>query len=212
MNEYAARHIKVLVVGNPANTNALVCMTNAPSLPKSAFTAMTRLDENRAYAQVADKLNVPISSMANISVWGNHSITQYPSVEYATVHGKPMRAAIGDDAWLKGEFLLSNQQRGGAIIKARGASSAASAAKAAVDHMRDWNLGTPPGTVSSMGVCSDGNTYGVPEGLIYSFPCICKDGKYAIVTGLKIDDYSRTLIDKSANELVEERGMSLGGK
>lgn len=216
LDKYAKKDVKILVVGNPANTNALICMKNAPSIPRSQFTAMTKLDENRAIIQIANKLGVPQSKISGVGVFGNHSITQYPSVRNAFITDypnpgdrTPVREALNDDAWLEGDFLKSNQQRGAAIIKARGGSSAASAAKSAVDHMREWVLGTPAGQVSSMGVCSDGNPYGVPDDLIYSFPCVCENGEWKIVGGLKIDDYSRACIDKSAKELGDEKAMAL---
>lgn len=204
INTYANKNVKVLVVGNPANTNALICMKNAPSIPRENFTAMTRLDQNRAYSQVAAKTNSSIDDMEGLAVWGNHSITQYPNVTHAKIRGRGMSEVINDDAWLKGEFLSCVQKRGGAIIKARGKSSAASAAKAAVDHMRDWVLGTG-GRVVSMGVLSDGNPYQVPEGINYSFPVTCNNGKWEIVHGLSIDGYSRGKIDASAKELMQER-------
>jgi malate dehydrogenase len=209
LDTYASKDCKVLVVGNPANTNAMIAMRNAPSIPKQNFTAMTRLDQNRAYSQVADKINAPISSLYNLAVWGNHSKTQYPCVDHATVHtsagSKSMKEAVNDSKWLEGEFLTEVQNRGGAIIKARGASSAASAAKAAVDHVNEWVTGTPAGTVSSMAVISDGNSYGIPAGIIYSFPCVCVNGVWRIVEGLVIDAYSRNLMDASAKELLEEQ-------
>jgi len=213
LNDYANRNCKILVVGNPANTNALICMKNAPSLPKKNFTAMTRLDQNRAEAQVAQKLGVPVSQVTGVAVWGNHSKTQYPSVRHAKVRTasgeKSVRAALNNDAWLQKEFLETVQDRGAAIIAARKSSSAASAAKAAVDHVREWVLGTPAGTVSSMAVISDGNPYGVPGDLIYSFPCVCQNGEWRIVTGLEIDAYSKNLMDVTAKELIEERTMAL---
>jgi len=212
LEKYASRDVKVLVVGNPANTNALIAMKNAPSIPRKNFTAMTRLDQSRAYSQIAAKCGVPISKITNLAIYGNHSKTQYPDVSHAVINdhpypgqSTPVQTAVNDDEWLQTTFLTTNQQRGAAIIKARGASSAASAAKAAVDHMREWMLGTPAGTVSSMGVCSDGNPYGIPDDLIYSFPCVCENGEWKIVGGLKVSDYSRKLMDATAAELVSER-------
>jgi len=216
LNSYANKHVKVLVVGNPANTNALIAMKNAPNLSRRNFTAMTRLDQNRAQAQIAQRLNVSINQVTGIVVWGNHSKTQYPSIRHAkvAVDGKssPVRAAVNNDAWLQKEYLETVQDRGAAIIAARKSSSAASAAKAAVDHVREWVLGTPEGTVSSMAVISDGNSYGVPADLIYSFPCVCKNGEWKIVTGLEIDDYSRNLMEATAKELIEERTMASAKK
>lgn len=210
LDQYAARDVKVLVVGNPANTNALIAMKNAPSLPRSCFTAMTRLDQNRAYGQIAKKTGTSLEQMNNLAIFGNHSKTMYPSVRYGSVAGKPMQGAIGDEQWLQKDFLNTVQQRGAAIIKARKGSSAASAAKAAVDHMREWVLGTPEGTFSSMAVVSDGNSYGIPDDLVYSFPCVCKNGQWKIVEGLPVDDYSRKLMDATAKELSEEKAAALG--
>jgi len=177
---------------------------------------MTRLDQNRAQAQIAQRLNVSINKVTGIAVWGNHSKTQYPSIRHAKVEveGKtsPVRAAVNNDAWLQKDYLETVQDRGAAIIAARKSSSAASAAKAAVDHVREWVLGTPEGTVSSMGVVSDGNSYGIPADLIYSFPCVCRNGEWKIVTGLEIDDYSRNLMEATAKELIEERTMATAKK
>jgi malate dehydrogenase len=217
LNKFASRNVKVLVVGNPANTNALIAMKNAPNLPRQNFTAMTRLDQNRAQAQIAQKLGVSVTQVTGIAVWGNHSKTQYPSIRNGKVtdaSGKstPIRTAVGNDAWLQKEYLDTVQDRGAAIIAARKSSSAASAAKAAVDHVREWICGSPEGTVASMGVISDGNTYGVPADLIYSFPCVCKNGEWKIVNGLDIDAYSRNLMDVTAKELIEERTMALAKK
>jgi malate dehydrogenase len=201
----AKRDVKVLVVGNPANTNALIAMSNAKELDPGRFTAMTRLDHNRAVAQLAAKAGVHTTSVTKMTIWGNHSATQYPDVFHAEVDGQPAFAAVGSDqAWLEGEFIPTVQQRGAAVIKARGLSSAASAANAAVDHVRTWSLGTAEGDWVSMGIPSDGS-YGVPEGIISSFPVTCRDGAYEIVQGLDIDDFSRARIDKSTAELVEER-------
>ena len=201
----AQRDVKVLVVGNPANTNCLIAQRNASDLDPRRFTAMTRLDHNRAVAQLAAKAGAHSTDVRKMTIWGNHSATQYPDVFHAEVAGQPGFAAAGQDqAWLEGEFIPTVQQRGAAIIKARGLSSAASAANAAVDHVRSWVLGTPDGDWVSMGVVSDGS-YGVPEGIITSFPCTAKDGEYQIVQGLDIDDFSRARIDASNQELVDER-------
>jgi malate dehydrogenase len=205
LSRSASRAVKVLVVGNPANTNALIAQRNAADLDPSCFTAMTRLDHNRAIAQLAAKAGVHGTSVTRMTIWGNHSATQYPDVFHAQVDGQPAFAAVGDDqAWLEGDFIPTVQQRGAAVIKARGSSSAASAANAAVDHVRSWSLGTPEGDWVSMGIPSDGS-YGVPEGIISSFPCTCSGGRYEIVQGLEIDDFSRAKIDASAQELVDER-------
>jgi malate dehydrogenase len=205
LSRSAKRDVKVLVVGNPANTNALIAQSNAKDLDPGRFTAMTRLDHNRAVAQLAAKAGVHSTDVTKMTIWGNHSATQYPDVFHAEVSGKPAFDAVGkDQAWLEGDFIPTVQQRGAAIIKARGLSSAASAANAAVDHIRTWSLGTADGDWVSMGIPSDGS-YGVPEGIISSFPVTCKDGQYSIVQGLDIDDFSRARIDKSAGELVEER-------
>ena len=201
----AADDVQVLVVGNPANTNALIAQQNAPDIPAERFTAMTRLDHNRALAQLAAKAEVPVSEVVNITIWGNHSASQYPDVFHAQVAGKPAWEVIGEDrSWLEGEFIPTVQQRGAAVIKARGLSSAASAAHAAIGHVRSWMLGTPPDEWVSMAVPSDGS-YGVAEGLISSFPCTCQGGAYEIVPGLEIDPYSRERIDASVAELAAER-------
>jgi malate dehydrogenase len=201
----AKRDVKVLVVGNPANTNALIAMRNAKDLDPSRFTAMTRLDHNRAIAQLAAKAGVHGSDVTRMTIWGNHSATQYPDVFHAQVSGKPAFEAVGrDQAWLEDDFIPTVQQRGAAVIKARGLSSAASAANAAVDHIRSWTLGTAPDDWVSMGILSDGS-YGTPEGIISSFPVTCANGTYEIVQGLEIDDFSRARIDKSTGELADER-------
>jgi malate dehydrogenase len=201
----AADDVKVLVVGNPANTNALIALNNAAGTPDRQFTAMTRLDHNRAVAQLAAKAGVPVSDVTRMTIWGNHSATQYPDVFHAEVGGKPAFEAVGgDQVWLEGEFIPTVQQRGAAVIKARGLSSAASAANAAIGHMRSWALGTPEGDWVSMAVPSDGS-YGVPEGLVSGFPCTCTGGEYEIVQGLELDDFSRARIDASVAELVAER-------
>ncbi|MGK2946950.1 MAG: malate dehydrogenase [Acidimicrobiales bacterium] len=205
LSRVAQPDVKVLVVGNPANTNALIAQQNASDLDPGRFTAMTRLDHNRAVAQLAVKAGVHGTAVTKMTIWGNHSATQYPDVFHAEVDGQPAFAAVGSDQdWLEGDFIPTVQQRGAAIIKARGSSSAASAANAAVDHIRSWTLGTPEGDWVSMGIVSDGS-YGVPEGIISSFPCTCADGRYEIVQGLDIDDFSRAKIDASAQELVDER-------
>ena len=200
----AKRDVKVLVVGNPANTNALIAMNNAKSLDARRFTAMTRLDHNRAMAQLAAKTGSTVNDITKMTIWGNHSATQYPDLFHAEVNGQNAAAAVNDQAWLESEFIPTVAQRGAAIIKARGLSSAASAANAAIDHVRSWHLGTPEGDWVSMGVASDGS-YGVPEGLMSSFPCTCADGEYSIVQGLDIDEFSRARIDASVAELVDER-------
>src|SRR3954466_3336402 len=201
INAGAADDIKVLVVGNPANTNALIARSHAPDVPADRFTAMTRLDHNRALAQLSKKLGVPVTELKKLAIWGNHSATQYPSVQHAEVGGKSVEV---DQAWLESDFIPTVAKRGAAIIEARGLSSAASAASAAIDHVYTWVNGTPAGDWTSAGVVSDGS-YGVPEGLISSFPVTAKNGKYEIVQGLEIDDFSRARIDASVAELVEER-------
>ncbi|CAN5886238.1 malate dehydrogenase [soil metagenome] len=202
--ERASSDVKVLVVGNPANTNALIAMSNAPDIPSAQFSAMTRLDHNRAMAQLAAKTSATVGDIARMTIWGNHSATQYPDLFHATVNGTVAADVVGDQAWLEEEFIPTVQKRGAAIIEARGASSAASAANAAIDHVRDWLAGTPEGDWVSMAVPSDGS-YGVPEGLISSFPCTTEDGAWEIVSGLDIDDFSRSRIDTSVAELAEER-------
>jgi len=204
LSRSAGRDVKVLVVGNPANTNALIAQRNAPELDPARFTAMTRLDHNRAVSQIAAKLEAPVSEVRKMTIWGNHSTTQYPDLFHCEVAGQNAYEAVGDHDWVDGTFIPTVAKRGAAIIEARGASSAASAASAAVDHVRTWVSGTPEGDWVSMAVPSDGS-YGVPEGIICSFPVTCADGKFAIVPGLDIDDYSRGRIDASAAELVEER-------
>lgn len=203
INDHAARNIKVLVVGNPANTNALIAQRNAPDLDPRQFTAMTRLDHNRAVTQLAQKLSISIGQVSKMTIWGNHSSTQYPDLFHAMVGGNVAIEKV-EKTWFEKEFIPTVQQRGAAIIAARGASSAASAANAAICHMRDWALGTANGDWVSMGVYSDGS-YGIEEGLIYSFPCVCKDGDWQIVQGLDIDGFSRAKMDATAQELKEER-------
>jgi malate dehydrogenase len=208
LSRSARRDVKVLVVGNPANTNALIAMNNAAELDPRRFTAMTRLDHNRASTQVAQKLDVPVADVKQMTIWGNHSTTQYPDLFHCEVEidGKRRNAyeAVGDHEWVDGTFIPTVAKRGAAIIEARGASSAASAANAAVDHVRSWVLGTPDDDWVSMAIPSDGS-YGIAEGLISSFPCTCRDGRYEVVQGLDIDDYSRGKIDASVAELAEER-------
>ncbi|MEU0873950.1 malate dehydrogenase [Nocardia brasiliensis] len=204
INASAADDVKVLVVGNPANTNAFIAMSNAPDVPGERFTAMTRLDHNRAIAQLAKKTGAPAAEIARVAIWGNHSATQYPDIAHATIGGEPALDRIADRAWLTDDFIPTVQQRGTAIIQARGASSAASAASAALDHIHDWVRGTAAGDWVSMAVPSDGS-YGVPEGLISSFPVTCADGKYTIVPGLDIDDFARPRIDATVAELTQER-------
>jgi malate dehydrogenase len=203
MNSHANRNIKVLVVGNPANTNALIASSNAPDIDAGNFTAMTRLDHNRAMAQVAIKTNKHVNDITGMTIWGNHSATQYPDVNHANIAGTKASKML-DQAWLKDELIPVVQQRGAAIIKARGASSAASAASAAIDHMRDWALGTPANDWVSMAIPADGS-YGIEPGIIYSYPVRCKGGKYEIVQGLAIDDFSRARMDATEAELREER-------
>ncbi len=204
LNQHAASDIKVLVVGNPANTNALIAQQNAPDIPRERFTAMTRLDHNRAIAQLAKKTGATVSAITNMTIWGNHSATQYPDIFHAKVDGQGAAEAVGDQDWLESDFIPTVQKRGAAIIEARGASSAASAANAAVDHVHDWVFGTPDGDWVSMAIPSDGS-YGVEEGLISSFPVTCGGGRYEIVQGLDIDDFSRSRIDATVAELGEER-------
>ncbi|MER6143600.1 malate dehydrogenase [Streptomyces sparsogenes] len=204
INDHAADDIKVLVVGNPANTNALIAQAAAPDVPAERFTAMTRLDHNRALSQLSKKTGVPVSEITKLTIWGNHSATQYPDVFHAEVAGKNAAEAVNDEQWLAETFIPTVAKRGAAIIEARGASSAASAANAAIDHVFTWVNGTPAGDWTSAGVVSDGS-YGVPEGLISSFPVTAKDGKFEIVQGLEINDFSRARIDASVKELEEER-------
>ena len=200
----ARKNVKVLVVGNPANTNSLIAMHNAPNIDPRQFTAMTRLDHNRAVSQLAHKVGRPVSSIKKMTIWGNHSTTQYPDLFHAEVDGKNAAQLINDQQWLEDTYIPTVAKRGAAVIKARGSSSAASAANAALGHIRSWVLGTPEGDWVSMAVPSDGS-YGVPEGLISSFPCTCVNGEYKIVQGLEIDAFSRARIDASVAELAEER-------
>ena len=203
INEHASRDIRVLVVGNPANTNALIASSNAPDIDASQFTAMTRLDHNRAIAQLAAKTGSHVTDVRRMTIWGNHSATQYPDIHHATVAGSAATDLV-DQAWLADEFIPTVQQRGAAIIKARGASSAASAASAAIDHMHDWALGTPGDDWVSMGIPADGS-YGIDEGIIYSFPVRCSNGGYEIVQGLDINEFSRERMTATEKELREER-------
>ena len=203
LNDNASKNIKVLVVGNPANTNSLIAQRNAPDINPRQFTAMTRLDHNRAMSQIANKTGITINDVTHMTIWGNHSATQYPDLHETKINGKPAIDMI-DQAWYEADFIPTVQQRGAAIIKARGASSAASAANAAIAHMRSWAMGTAEGDWVSMGVYSDGS-YGITEGLIYSFPCVCKDGDWEIVQGLEINDFSRAKMTATQEELTEER-------
>jgi malate dehydrogenase len=204
LNDHAKRDVRVLVVGNPANTNALIAQQNAPDLDPKCFTAMTRLDHNRAISQLAQKLGVSVTEIKKLTIWGNHSATQYPDLFHAEVGGKNAAEAVGDQDWLENTFIPTVAKRGAAIIDARGASSAASAANAAIDHIHTWVNGSPEGDWTSMAIPSDGS-YGVPEGLISSFPVTCKDGEYSIVQGLEIDEFSQSKIDATVKELSEER-------
>ena len=202
INDHAARDIKVIVVGNPANTNAWTCMKSAPAIASTQFTAMTRLDHNRAKAQLAAKTGAAVSDIKKVTIWGNHSTTQYPDLSQATVAGKAALGAV-DRAWYENDYIPRVAKRGAEIIEARGASSAASAANAALEHMRDWVLGTPDGDWVSMGIASDGS-YGIEKGMMYSFPVTCSGGKYSIVQGLSVDEFSRKRMDATAAELKEE--------
>jgi len=204
LNEVAADDIRIGVTGNPANTNALIAMSNAPDIPKERFSALTRLDHNRAISQLARKTGAKVTDIKKMTIWGNHSATQYPDIFHAEVGGKNAAELVNDQNWIENDFIPTVAQRGAAIIEARGASSAASAASATIDAARDWLLGTPAGDWVSMAVVSDGS-YGVPEGLISSFPVTTKDGNWSIVQGLEIDDFSRSRIDKSTAELADER-------
>ena len=208
LNAVAATDVKVLVVGNPANTNCLIAMNNAPDIPRERFTSMMRLDHNRAIAKLASKLAVPVTDISQMGVWGNHSPTMYPDLFHAQVRGQRAADVVDDQVWIEDDFLPDVGKRGAAIIEARGASSAASAANAAIDHVRDWVASTDGGWVS-MGVPSDGS-YGIPKGLISGFPCTCAGGEYSIVQGLDLDDFSRAKIDLSVAELVSERDTVAG--
>ena len=204
LNDHAASDIKVLVVGNPANTNCLIAHSNAPDIPNERFTSMMRLDHNRAIAQLATKVGVPVTEVTNMTVWGNHSTTQYPDVVHAKVGGRNAGEVVNDQEWVENEFIPVVAKRGAAIIEARGASSAASAASAAIDHIHDWVSGTPDGDWVSMGIPSDGS-YGVEEGVMCGYPCTCTGDSYKVVEGLEIDPFSRERIDASVAELREER-------
>jgi malate dehydrogenase len=204
INAGAAEDIRVLVVGNPANTNCLIAMNNAPDVPGERFTAMTRLDHNRAKAQLARKAGAHVRDVRRMTIWGNHSTTQYPDITHALIGDRPAPEEVNDRKWLVEEFIPTVQKRGAAVIEARGASSAKSAASAAIDHVRDWMAGTPEGDWVSMAVRSEGS-YDVEEGLISSYPCTCSGGEWRIVEGLEIDEFSRERIDASVNELIEER-------
>jgi malate dehydrogenase len=203
LDEAASRDVRVLVVGNPANTNALIAASNAPGIERRNFTAMTRLDHNRSLGQLAEKTGKHTTAIRRMIVWGNHSATQYPDIAHCTIGGKPARSLI-DTQWYREQFIPLIQQRGAAIIKARGSSSAASAASAAIDHMHDWALGTPDGDWVSMAVPADGS-YGIGEGVVYSYPVTCKGGRYEIVQGLSVDEFSRGRMDATHRELLEER-------
>jgi malate dehydrogenase len=203
INDNAADDVKILVVGNPANTNAMIAMNSAPDVPRERFTAMMRLDHNRALTQVAQKTGASVSDVKNMTIWGNHSATQYPDVVHAKVAGKSAWETIADEAWVADTFIPTVQKRGAAIIEARGASSAASAANAAIDHIHDWVLGTPEGDWVSMGVAVDGQ-YGIEKGIICGLPCIAKNGQWSVVEGLELDAFSKPRIDASVAELREE--------
>jgi malate dehydrogenase len=209
INAVAADDIKVLVVGNPANTNALIAANHAPDVPSSRFTAMTRLDHNRALAQLAAKTGAHVTDLDKVTIWGNHSSTQYPDLTHATVKGQPITELLADRAWVEGDFIPTVAKRGAAIIEARGASSAASAASAAIDHVRDWVKGVKGYSWTSAAIMSDGS-YGVPEGIISSFPAISVDGEWTVVEGLEIDEFSRAEIDASVNELLHEKDTVKG--
>jgi malate dehydrogenase len=204
LSDSAAKDVRILVVGNPANTNCLIAMNSAPNIPNECFTAMMRLDHNRAIAQLAAKAGVHTTAVTKMTIWGNHSATQYPDVFNAEIAGKPAAEVVDDQAWIENDFIPTVQQRGAAIIKARGLSSAASAANAAVDHLRSWALGTPDDDWVSMAIPSDGS-YGVPEGMLSGFPCTCKDGVYSVVQGLDQNEFAQARIDASVKELIGER-------
>jgi len=204
LDKVARRDVKVQVVGNPANTNCLIAMKNARSLMPAQFTAMMRLDHNRATSQIAQKIGKPVASVAKVTVWGNHSATQYPDLFQAECEGKKVWPMINDQSWLEGTFIPTVQKRGAAIIEARGLSSAASAASAAIDHVRDWVLGTPAGSWVSMGIPADGS-YGIAEGVLYGYPVTCKDGRIQIVKGIEVSEFSRKRMDATLKELHEER-------
>ena len=204
LDAVASRHVKVLVVGNPANTNSLIAQQSAPSLPAKNFTAMMRLDHNRALSQIAAKIGKPVANIKKVTIWGNHSATQYPDLFNAEVDGQKVWPMINDQAWLEGTFIPTVQKRGAAIIDARGLSSAASAANAAIEHVRDWVLGTPAGDWVTMGIPSDGS-YGIPSGVMFGYPVTCANGEYKIVQGLELSDFSKTRAAATHKELLEER-------
>ena len=204
LSDNASRDVKVLVVGNPANTNCLIAMKNAPGLKPSNFTAMMRLDHNRSLTQVAQKVGKPVAGVKKLHVWGNHSATQYPDVFTAEVDGQKIWPMINDQKWLEDNFIPAIQKRGAAIIDARGLSSAASAANAAIEHVRDWTFGTRDGDWVSMGLAADGS-YGIPEGVMYGYPAVCKNGKFEIVKGIEVSDFSRGRMQATLKELTEER-------
>jgi malate dehydrogenase len=204
LNEHAADDVKILVVGNPANTNALIAQRHAPDIPRERFTAMMRLDHNRAKAQLAAKAGAPVSKVTNMTIWGNHSATQFPDILHAKVNGQDAAETVNDQGWYENDFIPTVQKRGAAIIEARGASSAASAANAAIDHVHDWVSGTPDGDWVSMAIPTDGS-YGVAEGIISGYPVTCSSGEYTIVEGLEIDDFARERIDATVKELGDER-------
>jgi malate dehydrogenase len=217
LDKYAKKSVKVVVVGNPANTNALIASKNAPSIPKKNFTALTRLDQNRAVTQIADKVGTKVENVKNIIIWGNHSATQYPDITHSTILNYPQEgfvettpAAVNDTEWTNGKFISDVQKRGAAVIAARNLSSAASAANGACDHIHDWIVGTPAGEYVSMGVISDDNKYGLENNLIYSFPVTCSNGNWKIVNNLKLNDFSKDKMKKSEDELLQERKMALG--
>jgi malate dehydrogenase len=210
LNKVAKKTVKVCVVGNPANTNALIASHFAPSIPKKNFTALTRLDQSRAVSILAERQGVPVETINNLYIWGNHSATQYPDTFHATIGGKPLREVVKDDTYLDGPFLAKVQKRGAEIISVMGKSSAASAANAACDHVHDWWFGTKPGCHVSMGVISDGNKYGAPEGVMFSFPCTIANGEWKVVEGVALNDFSKGLLTKTGKELLEERKMALG--
>jgi len=204
INKNAASDIRVLVVGNPANTNALIAMSNAPDVPNDRFTAMTRLDHNRSKSQLAHKTGTHVSDVTHMTIWGNHSSTQYPDAYHALIQGKPAPEVIGDDAWIKETFIPTVQKRGAAIIQARGASSAASAANAAINHVQSWYHGTPEGDWVSMAIPSQGH-YGAPKGVIFSFPVTVKNGVYQVVEGLELSEFDQAMIKRTGDELLEEK-------
>lgn len=204
LNAYAADNVRVVVVGNPANTNALIAMANAPDIPRERFSAMTRLDHNRAVSQLASKAGVPVSEIKRVTIWGNHSSTQYPDAFHATIGGAPAQSVINDDEWLRNKFIPTVQQRGAAIIEARGQSSAASAANAAINHVQSWHGGTADDDWISMGVASTGD-YGSPEDVIFSYPVTVQNGEWSVVQGLELSGFDREMISATGNELLQER-------